>query len=718
MTQAAESLSPSRRAFGGHWLLPLLLLAGASIGLAAFFVTFPFERVFGTADGFAGQPDQQQHLTALRYFAWDQWRWPLFLAQPLAAPEGTVIVFMDGLPLYALLIRALRGLVFDLESNLLGLWLGFCYALQGLAPVAALWLAGLRRPGLLLAGALLATALPAFLTRFEHAPLCAQGVVILALGLYFRSANLRRCRQVLPWAVGFCWLLTWVNGYLLVMVAAVTGALLLQGLASRQIGWVRAGAALALLLAGCALLMWVGGYFADYLPAQGFGRYSMNLLSPLVPQESGLFPDWPRLDATGGQGEGFNYLGAGLLLLLLLLPLLGWGDWRARLARHWPLLLALLALTLLALSNRIFAGEALLLDLGTAPEILGQLRSSGRLFWVVAYALLLGGLLLLGRRRGWLVPAVALAAVALQLIDSQSYRGKVHAMIADPVPFALPAAPWRAAMARHELVRVLPPFQCGLPNEDRALVNLVAYHASSLQVPVTTAYTARPRPINCAAESARVFFADPPPGELLVVIGTRARLPALALTGIGALEPARRCRRFPGGVACSAAPWPGAGTDEGDYFRQAVVDVAKVIPGFPLGATLVPALSGAPAPYLGPGWVPPAQQGGAWTQAGRAYLLLRPEPLPHAGFKLTLEATLPQAGGEARTLAILVNDIEIDRWSLPADGAEFSREVTLPRQLLTADGLFLVAIEALPQGRDAPPDEPGLLIRRVTLGPE
>lgn len=704
----ADSGDRASAARGGRLPLAVLLALGGLLGLAVFFLTFPFERVLGPADGFAGLPDQQQHLAALRFFAWDSWRWPLFLAGPLGEPEGTVIVFMDGLPLYGLLVRALRGWVFDLDSNLLALWLGFCYALQGAAPVAALRLAGLRRPGLLLAAALLALALPAFVLRFEHAPLCAQGFVILALGLYFRSANLRRCRQVLPWAIGLCWLLTWINGYLLVMAGAVTGALLLQGLAARQIGWARAAGSLAALLAGCALLMWAGGYFADYGPAAGFGTFSMNLLSPLLPQDSLLFPGRPRLDATGGQGEGFNYLGAGLLLLLLALPALGWGGWRARLARHWPLALALLGLTLLALSNRVFAGQTLLLDLEPVPALLGQIRSSGRLFWTVAYALLLGALLLLGRRRGWLVPALALAAVALQAADTQGYRDLARSTVAAPKPFALPAEPWRPVLAAHQRVRILPPFECAAQNEDRALINLLVFHASAVQVATSTAYTARPKPVDCAEAVGLLFFGAPPPGELWVAVGAQTRLPALALSGIGVQDAPRRCRHFAGGVACSAAEWPAS-----DYFLPARVNAEKMLPAFPLGATLVPALAGPPAPYLGPGWRAAAAEG-AWTGAGRAYLLLRPQPLPAESFRLVLEATLPAGGGE-QSLAIQVNGQEVDRWTAAADGAGFRREVELPRSLLTGDGLLLVALESRPLGRDSLPGELGLLVRRVTL---
>ena len=65
----------------------------------------------------------------------------------------------------------------------------------------------------------------------------------------------------------------------------------------------------------------------------------MNLLSPIVPQDSGLFPGVGGLiDATGGQYEGFNYLGVGLLLAsLLVLPAeVGW--LRRNLRRHVSLL--------------------------------------------------------------------------------------------------------------------------------------------------------------------------------------------------------------------------------------------------------------------------------------------------------------------------------------------------------------------------------------------
>jgi len=699
LEQSIEAKAPWRPS---PFLLRLWpLLAGAALGLAAFLLIFPWPQVFGPADGFAFEPDQQVHVAGIRYFAWDEWRWPLFLAQGFGAPEGTVIVFTDSLPLYALLVRFLRGLAFDPDSNFLALWLAFCYALQGVSAVAAVHLAGERRPAVQLAVAVLALSLPAFLQRFGHAPLCAQGFLLLALGLYLHGARLERCRQALPWALLLTWLVLYLNGYLFFMVTGLCFALLLQGLASRQIGWLRAAAMAALQIVGSFILMAVGGFFfGDHQPGSGFGHYSMNMLSPFLPQESGLFPSAPLVDATGGQYEGFNYLGAGLLLLLLAAGGALWGQGRALLRRHWPLLLLLGGATLLALSQRVYLGDWLLLDLGEAPEILGQVRSSGRFFWLVAYALLLGSTLLLSGWRRWSGPTIIALALLLQLADTQSYRDGLTRRVAEAPGFILPPQPWRALAAGHEIVQVLPPFRCARSNEERLVINQLGYHASAVLTPVSTVYTPRGRPVDCAREIERLFGRELQPGELLVVPGEDPRLPALALTGIGVVDAARHCGRFPQGVVCTLT-WP----DDlrAEHFPPATVATERLLPAYPLRAKLVPGLSGAPLPYLGPGWRDDDGRG-AWTDGGRAHVILRPEPRPEGEMILALESTLPLGSDPAATreLWVEVNGREIGRWQQPADGSVKTAQIRFPANLISDDGLYLITIE------NAPPPESGL----------
>src|SRR5689334_9888794 len=98
---------------------------------------------------------------------------------------------------------------------------------------------------------------------------------------------------------------------------------------------------------------------------------------PLCRRDSGFFPGLGGIiDATGGQADGFNYLGLGLLLAsLLMLPAeAGWV--RRNLRQHIALLAAFAAFTVFAISNRVFAGHWLLFELPLPDyitEVLGIL---------------------------------------------------------------------------------------------------------------------------------------------------------------------------------------------------------------------------------------------------------------------------------------------------------------------------------------------------------
>jgi hypothetical protein len=117
----------------------------------------------------------------------------------------------------------------------------------------------------------------------------------------------------------------------------------------------------------------------------------MNLLAPLNAMGGGsvLFRDMPV--ATSGQYEGFNYLGAGVLLM---------GAWalyesnkrplqRATIKKGLPLGILCIGLTLFALSNQITLGNMVLIDFQIELlNVLSVFRASGRFFWPVNYTLL------------------------------------------------------------------------------------------------------------------------------------------------------------------------------------------------------------------------------------------------------------------------------------------------------------------------------------------
>ncbi len=669
----------------------LCLLLGAIIGLTAYALTFPLDAVFAGADAFGFEPDQQQHITAIRYFAWDDWRWPLFLAQPMGAPEGSNIVFSDGLPLYSLLVRFLRDILFWPDSNVLALWLALCYALQGLAAVAALLLAGMRHGGVLLLGAVFALALPSFILRFSHTPLCTQGLILLALGLYLRGRRQpEQADAMLLWGVLLCWGTLLINAYLFVMVSAVFGALWLSASVDRAVTPLRSLLMIGAHLGGSLLLLWSGGFLAAQGAGSGFGRYSWNPLSLFVPQQSTFFPDWPMVDATGGQYEGFSYLGLGLILALIATAVAARHRLPAILRRHWALLLAVAALLLLALSNRIWLGQWQLLDLGEAPAFLGALRSSGRMVWVLVYLLLLAVLLTLPRAWGRGGLALLAFCTALQLLDSQSYRDNLSQRFADAPAPAFPSDAWGPLMAGKDLVEVMPDFVCGREDRERALVNLVVYQASGQLVPASTAYSARPAPRNCSERpAAAVFFRELPPDRLLVLVGRQDNLIKLAVSSVGIRQAQDYCRLFRAGIACSRT-WPDLPAVN-HYFKTIKAEATQIFPAVRVGGVFKPSMKGETAALLGPGWG--ENQAGAWTLNGVGYLILRPDRLPPNGLQLTIEALLPALpGAQEQDLWITVNGKELGRWSQVPGDSTFRAALRFASSNATDDGLLLIGL--------------------------
>jgi hypothetical protein len=202
----------------------------------------------------------------------------------------------------------------------------------------------------------------------------------------------------------------------------------------------------------------------------------MNLLSPAVPQDSGLFPKVGGvIDATGGQYEGFNYLGVGLLLASLLVLPAEAGWLRRNLRRHISLLVAFAALTAFAISHRVFVGHWLLFEVPMPLYIvwtLGTIRASGRFFWLIGYAQL-AIVIVLGFRRGQPGMAVCLVGAAiLQLFDVQPLRVQiVDSIAAGPGAEELDPGDIARVIAGARHVEVVPSLQCSVGINQRFTVD-------------------------------------------------------------------------------------------------------------------------------------------------------------------------------------------------------------------------------------------------------
>lgn len=481
----------------------LYALIAALVGLLVIAV-LPLAFVNGQGALFQ-QGDLAQHVSGWQAYRADRWHFPLLLTTRLNAPEGVSIAFTDSIPLAALGFKLLAPWL-PAEFHYFGLWhllAGIAQALGGAFLVRSL---GARRWFAALAGALLAVLTPALALRLGHTALLTHALVLVALGLYFRGLDRQRDENRdanrhqtsrpnaraagLLGATAIVGLL--VHPYWLAMCSGVFFAFVLDSVRAGLSTWLRALRRLLLFTLTLVAVITVFGYGGSgSLSTGGFGEFSMNLFAPFCGGR--LTNCW--VDATGGQYEGHNYLGAGVLFVLLPVAAVVQLRDRRRFARsiwrHAGLALVMLAFTLYSLSDQVYAGEALLVQWPVPNALLalaGIFRASGRFFWIVGYlitfAALATTLKTLQPRRALALAVVVLAVQAWDVLPL--WQVFAH-RVAEPARDEL--APWQRLMQGVEQVKVHPAFGCGRGTmHDYIFLQRLA---TSMGATVDTAYIAR-----------------------------------------------------------------------------------------------------------------------------------------------------------------------------------------------------------------------------------
>jgi len=447
-------------------------VGGVAFAIGAMVGVIFFARTLGSAladpreIGWLMTTDWAQHYSGWAMFRSTPWSWPPGLMPEVWYPVGTSIVYTDSLPLLALLLKPLSGLL-PQRFQYIGLWLAASCVLQG-GFGALLVSRAARTPATVLAGAALFVFAPVLIQRIHHDTLTAHWLLLAAFWLYFRAPPKHPSSEAWPW-----WMLTaiasLVHPYLAAMVFAIEFAYAWKR--SRDDVALPMPATLGLLgvsLAICATAWWLCGAVtiraADSSGGVAYGVYSLNLLAFFNPMNySGLLPNLP---ARMEQYEGFAYLGAGMLALLALVVADRIrGTHLTERPRDWaPLAIVAILLVAFAVSTVVSIGLWTPIDFPLRSRWLGMFRSSGRFVWVAYYALMLLALGHALRRLAPLRAAALLAAVLIvQMIDLSAVHGRVAQLRlkADAPTLRVDNPGWDSLVAGRHHLTLLPPPACG-----------------------------------------------------------------------------------------------------------------------------------------------------------------------------------------------------------------------------------------------------------------
>ena len=443
-----------RRGWSKRWQVFAL---GALIGLIVFGFLYGLEIVNPTYTDWIWH--NETHDTAQHQLGWEFYRAESSggMIKRLAPPTGLSMVFMDVIPLAALMVKPLAG-VLPADFQYFGLWGLSCYILiggLGALLVDTIW----RRTRLaestklpwrwlaIGAGASFFVLSPIVLARsFYHPALAGQWIILLGILLVVETSRFKSAGHLTAiWAAVLTGAIL-IHPYFLPMMGTlmILSAVRLIG---RQ-GWngrYRWRVLVIMTIVPAAVAVGIFYLVGGFSLGTGAEVYDLadkgfNLLSFVNPLGYSVLPAFPNRSTSS---ETMMWLGFGTWLMLFLAAWLWRGNYRAAWLRlrqyqrrhRWMCRVSLavsILLLVFAVGVRIDVGPATLVQYSVPKpiyELWSAFRASAREAWVFYYATILlagyffaGGLTKWqehhhGRSAGVIVAMIILIVVGVQAVD-------------------------------------------------------------------------------------------------------------------------------------------------------------------------------------------------------------------------------------------------------------------------------------------------------------
>jgi hypothetical protein len=528
------------------------------------------------------------------------WHFPPTWISHLDYPTGVTASYLDFIPL--------AGVIFHLFSPLLpanfqylGLYAVSCYVLQAYFGLRLVSLFAKDDRVLTTVGAAFFLLSPILTERLSgHFPHSTHWVIVACLYYYFRPGVRGSIRQRVAPFVILAALAASITPYIALMANAIGAAAIFR--AYREELSLVAGPSAADSRVRATLrvryLAWAGGMvlatFAAFvlfgfivigdmqLAGDGYTAYSLNLVAPINPQaDSLLIRTFPTV---GGQAyESYNYLGLGILFLLLVMlarkPQILREVWSEPVR---PLAAVSVVLILLAISTKVTFANVVLLTVPLPKfvfNLLASFRASARLFWPVHYLLILAAIAgtamtISSRTARRLLLA---SALLLQYFDLLPLRNGISAKAREVHGRVLPSNDWAQLAGAHKHLIILPALQCGPDatpgglDEWPAFARLVARNGMTLN----SVYVARISPKTLAVDCVRTpeqMLRDGLQKDTAYILSDR-----LALAVLDQKPLLHYCRRVDGFNLCTYDP---------SRSRQSQTLAAAIGPIYQLGGEL------------------------------------------------------------------------------------------------------------------------------------
>ena len=347
--------------------------------------------------------DMAQDIVSWKYFKNDIWRFPIGMNPNYGIDIGNSIVFTGAVPILAIFFKIFKFILPE-NFHFFNLWYFVCFFLQSYIAYKIIY--ALTKNSLYsFLGSLFFLISPILIGRLVmHMSLAAHWVILFAFYIELIVAKKKKLKYWI-FIISFSAL---IHFYLTLMLLGLffifTASRLLDD-KNFKLFFIENFLNLIILI----FIMFVFGYFEVPITDSvgvGYGNYKLNLASIFNPLElinngqilwSNILPSIKM--SSGEQSEGFNYLGLGGILLLLILIITSIFRFKdLNFYKLKPFILIVILFTLVALTNKIYFSnvEILLFYINKyLYGVLGIIRASGRFFWPVYYLIFIGSIIII-----------------------------------------------------------------------------------------------------------------------------------------------------------------------------------------------------------------------------------------------------------------------------------------------------------------------------------
>ena len=447
------------KAFGNKLVENLSLLL---LGVLAFFIIVGPRVLYPANIAWLETGDPAQHYLGWLFFRNSEWSFPIGLNPTYGLEFGSAIVFSDSMPLFAFLFKPFGSLLPE-PFQYSGIWLLACFILQAWFGCKLTGLLSDRIPIRVFSTGLFVFAPPMIWRLHGHLSQVGHFVILAALYLVLHP---RLERRTVAWAPLLA-VTALVHVYLLAMVTLLWLADLVGKSIQRKLPIREGTIELTVILSMIGIVCWQAGYFSvgAGVNSGSYGFWRMNLLS--IVDASGWSYVLKDIPEAAGDYEGFNFLGLGVIFLLVCaMPAALTGNTGLLEAiSRFPILFVVLAgLVAFAISNNVgFASFGYEYYLPYKLQVLASVfRSSGRMFWPVFYAIIFLVIFLIVRGNNTRTSVYLLGfALVIQVVDtSAAWKGIREKIMTEPkavwvTPMVDPF--WEKAATKYKKVRWIPP---------------------------------------------------------------------------------------------------------------------------------------------------------------------------------------------------------------------------------------------------------------------